>query len=104
MGLAGSWFQQPRFWWADYLCTFCIGQGHRRKTRLSVSEGKNVRLAKPCGPAPRWPLVIGHNLAHHIVTAAFFTMRLGWVLVPGAAFFAGGLFVRLLFSRRSGFH
>src|SRR6267143_1832184 len=49
-------------------------------------------------------LVIGHNLAHHIVTAAFFTMGLGWVLAPGATLFAGGLLVQFLFSRRSGLH
>ena len=49
-------------------------------------------------------LVIGHNLAHHIVTAAFFTMGLGWVLAPGATLFAGGLLVQFPFSRRSGFH
>jgi len=45
--------------------------------------------------------VISHSLAHHIVTAAFFTMMLGWVLVPGVALLAGGLLVQLL-SRRSG--
>jgi len=45
-------------------------------------------------------LVISHSLAHHIVTAAFFTMMLGWVLVPGVALLAGGLLVQLL-SRRS---
>ena len=45
-------------------------------------------------------LLIGHNLAHHIVGAAFLTMMFGWVLVPGVALLTGGLLVQLL-SRRS---
>src|SRR5713226_8839282 len=45
-------------------------------------------------------LLIGHNLAHHIVAAAFLTMMFGWVLVPGVALLSGGLLVQLL-SRRS---
>ena len=45
-------------------------------------------------------LLMSHALAHHIVGAAFFTMMLGWVLVPGVALLAGGLLVQLL-SRRS---
>ena len=44
-------------------------------------------------------LVMGHNLEHHIVAAAFLSMAIGWVLVPGAALLAGGLLVQLLFSR-----
>lgn len=46
-------------------------------------------------------LVIGRNLEHHIVAAAFFTMAIGWVLVPGVALLAGGLLVQLIFSRGS---
>jgi hypothetical protein len=45
-------------------------------------------------------LLIGHNLSHHIVGAAFLTMMVGWVLVPGVALLSGGLLVQLL-SRRS---
>jgi hypothetical protein len=45
-------------------------------------------------------LLMSHALAHHIVGAAFLTMMLGWVLVPGVALLAGGLLVQLL-SRRS---
>ena len=53
-------------------------------------------LAIPVG------LLISHALAHHIVTAALFTMTIGWVLIPGIALLAGGLLVQLLCSRRSG--
>lgn len=49
-------------------------------------------------------LVISRALAHHIVTAAFFTMTIGWVLVPGIALLAGGLLVQFLRSWRSGSH
>ncbi len=45
-------------------------------------------------------LLLGHNLAHHIVASAFLTMMFGWVLIPGGALLAGGLLVQL-FSRRS---
>lgn len=46
-------------------------------------------------------LVLSHALAHHIVTAAFFTMTIGWVLVPGVALLAGGLLVQFLRPVRS---
>jgi len=49
-------------------------------------------------------LVISHSLAHHIVTAAFFSMSIGWVLAPGIALLVGGLLMQLLFSRRSSTH
>jgi hypothetical protein len=83
---------------------------------LSKRAGGSVRMVLASSIFPVLPfavvfliaipvgLVIGHNLAHHIVTAAFFTMGLGWVLAPGATLFAGGLLVQFLFSRRSGFH
>lgn len=45
-------------------------------------------------------LVIDHALAHHIVIVAFFTMTIGWVLVPGAALLAGGLLAQFFLSRR----
>jgi hypothetical protein len=45
-------------------------------------------------------LLMGHNLSHHIVGAAFLTMMVGWVLVPGVALLVGGLLVQLL-SRHS---
>jgi hypothetical protein len=47
-------------------------------------------------------LLMGHNLAHHIVASALITMMFGWVLVPGVALLVGGLLVQL-FSRRSRF-
>ena len=49
-------------------------------------------------------LVIDHAVAHHIVAAAFFTMTIGWVLVPGIALLAGGLLVQFLRSERSDPH
>ena len=49
-------------------------------------------------------LVISHSLAHHIVTAAFFSMSIGWVLAPGIALLVGGLLMQLLISRRSSTH
>jgi len=49
-------------------------------------------------------LVISHSLAHHIVTAAFFSMSVGWVLAPGIALLVGGLLMQLLISRRSSTH
>jgi len=49
-------------------------------------------------------LVISHSLAHHIVTAAFFSMSIGWVLAPGIALLVGGLLMQILFSRRSSTH
>ena len=55
-------------------------------------------LAIPVG------LVISRSLAHNIVAAAFVTMTIGWVLVPGIALLAGGLLVQLLRSWRSGSH
>lgn len=49
-------------------------------------------------------LVINHSLAHHIVTAAYFSLSVGWVLAPGIALFAGGLLVQLFLLRRSNSH
>ena len=49
-------------------------------------------------------LVISHSLAHHIVTAAFFSLSVGWVLAPGIALLVGGLLMQILFSRRSSTH
>jgi len=46
-------------------------------------------------------LVISHTLSHGIVAAAFLTLGIEWVAVPGAILLAGGSLVRLLFSRRS---
>jgi len=46
-------------------------------------------------------LVISHTLSHGIVAAAFLTLGIEWVAVPGAILLAGGSLVRLLSSRRS---
>lgn len=45
-------------------------------------------------------LVINHALAHHTVTAAYFSLSVGWVLAPGIALFVGGLLIQLLNYRR----
>jgi len=44
-------------------------------------------------------LVIDHNVPYHIVLRAFLSLILGWVLVPGATLFAGGLLAKFLFWR-----
>ena len=83
---------------------------------LSKRAGGSARMALVSSIFPVLPfgvvfmiaipggLVISRALAHHIVTAAFFTMTVGWVLVPGIALLAGGLVVQLLHSRRSNPH
>jgi hypothetical protein len=45
-------------------------------------------------------LVIDWHGVHHITALAFLIALLGWVLVPGAALLAGGLFFHLFVSRR----
>jgi len=78
---------------------------------LSKRAGGSVRMVLSSSLFPVLPfavvfliatpigLMIGNSLAHHIVTVAFFTMALGWVLAPGAALFVGGLLVQLFLSR-----
>jgi hypothetical protein len=81
-------------------------------TLLSKRAGGSLRMLAISSVFPVLPfgvvfliaipagLLMSHALAHHIVGAAFLTMMLGWVLVPGVALLAGGLLVQLL-SRRS---
>src|SRR6266480_3480380 len=45
-------------------------------------------------------LVISHMLSHSIVAAAFLTLGIEWVAVPGAVLLAGGFLMRVFFSRR----
>jgi hypothetical protein len=45
-------------------------------------------------------LVISQTLSHGIAAAAFVTLGVEWVAVPGAVLLAGGFLVRVLFSRR----
>src|SRR6266513_1787788 len=45
-------------------------------------------------------LVISHTLSHSIVAAAFLTLGIEWVAVPGAVLLAGGFLMRVFFSRR----
>ena len=83
---------------------------------LSKRAGGSVRIVLASSIFPVLPfcvvfliaipvgLMINHNLAHHIVTAAYFSMSIGWVLAPGIALFVGGLLVHFLFSRRSSSH
>lgn len=81
-------------------------------TYLSKRAGGSVRMALASSIFPVLPfavvfliatpigLVIGHSLAHRIVTAAFFTMALGWVVAPAAALLTGGLLAEFFLSRR----
>jgi hypothetical protein len=80
---------------------------------LSKRAGGSVRMVLASSIFPVLPfvvvfliaipvgLMINHNLAHHIVTAAFFSMSVAWVLAPGMALLAGGLLVQFLLSRHS---
>jgi len=45
-------------------------------------------------------LVISHTLSDSIVAAAFLTLGIEWVAVPGAVLLAGGFLMRVFFSRR----
>jgi len=45
-------------------------------------------------------LVISHMLSHSIVAAAFLTLGIEWVAVPGAVLLAGGFLMQVFFSRR----
>ncbi len=79
---------------------------------LSKRAGGSVRMVLASSIFPVLPfgvvfliaipvgLVINHNLAHHIVTAAYLSMSVGWVLAPGAVLLAGGLLVQLFLSHR----
>ncbi len=79
---------------------------------LSKRAGGSVRMVLASSVFPVLPfavvfliaipvgLVINHNLEHHIVTAAYLSMSIGWVLAPGVALLAGGLAVQFLLSRR----
>lgn len=83
---------------------------------LSKRNGGSVRMVLASSIFPVLPfvvvfmiaipagLVINHNLSHHIVTAAYFSLSVGWVLAPGIALFAGGLLAQFLVSRRSTSH
>ena len=80
---------------------------------LSKRAGGSVRMVLAASIFPVLPfavvfliaipvgLVVNHNLEHHIVTAAYLSMSVGWVLAPGVALLAGGLPVHLLLRRRS---
>lgn len=79
---------------------------------LSRRNGGSVRMVLVSSIFPVLPfavvfmitipigLMINHSLAHHIVTAAYFSLSVGWVLAPGIALFVGGLLIQLLNSRR----
>ena len=83
---------------------------------LSKRAGGSVRLVLASSIFPVLPfavvfliaipvgLVINHNLEHHIETAAYLSMSVGWILAPGIALFAGGLLMHLVFWRRSSSH
>ena len=81
---------------------------------LSKRAGGSVRMVLASSIFPVLPfavvfliaipvgLVINHNLEHHIVTAAYLSLSVGWVLAPGVALLAGGLLIQLVLSRRLG--
>ena len=46
-------------------------------------------------------LVLSHALSHGIVAAAFLTLGIAWVAVPGLILLVGGFLGQFLFSRRS---
>lgn len=79
---------------------------------LSKRAGGSVRMVLASSIFPVLPfavvfliaipvgLVINHNLEHHIVTAAYLSMSVGWVLAPGVALLTGGLAIQFLLSQR----
>jgi hypothetical protein len=46
-------------------------------------------------------LALSHTLSHGIVAAAFLTLGVAWVAVPGLILLVGGFLAQFLFSRRS---
>ena len=46
-------------------------------------------------------LILGENVTHNVMFAAFLVGLLAWVVFPGAALLAGGILAYLLFSQRS---
>jgi len=73
--------------------------GTRRMTLLSsifpvLPFAAVFLIAIPVG------LVLSHTLSHGIVAAAFLTLGIAWVAVPGLILLVGGFLTRFLFSRR----
>ena len=86
---------------------------------LPLAGAIGAYLAKRAGGSPRMVLLsstfpvlpfavvfmvaipVGLAMSHGPVPAAYLTMTIGWVLAPGVALLAGGLVVRLIFSRGS---
>jgi len=74
--------------------------GSRRMTLLSsafpvLPLAAIFLMAIPVG------LVLSHTLSHGIVAAAFLTLGIAWVAVPGLILLVGGFLGQFLFSRRS---
>ena len=73
--------------------------GSRRMTLLSsafpvLPLAAIFLMAIPVG------LVLSHTLSHGIVAAAFLTLGIAWVAVPGLILLVGGFLTKFLFSRR----
>ena len=73
--------------------------GSRRMTLLSsmfpvLPLAAVFLIAIPVG------LVLSHTLSHGIVAAAFLTLGIAWVAVPGLILLVGGFLTKFLFSRR----
>ena len=45
-------------------------------------------------------LMLSHTLSHEIVAAAFLTLGIAWVAVPGLVLLVGGWLAQLFLSRR----
>jgi len=74
--------------------------GSRRMTLLSsafpvLPLAAIFLMAIPVG------LVLSHTLSHGIVAAAFLTLGIAWVAVPGLILLVGGFLGQFLFSQRS---
>src|SRR6266436_9307507 len=73
--------------------------GSRRMTLLSsmfpvLPLAAVFLIAIPVG------LVLSHSLSHGIVAAAFLTLGIAWVAVPGLILLVGGFLTKFLFSGR----
>ncbi len=73
--------------------------GSRRMTLLSsvfpvLPFAAVFLIAIPVG------LALSHTLSHGIVAAAFLTLGIAWVAVPGLILLGGGFLTKFLFSRR----
>jgi membrane protein YdbS with pleckstrin-like domain len=75
---------------------------------LSKRAGGSLRMVLASSLFPVLPFIVvfliaipaGLAMGHGLVPAAYFTLGMQWVLLPGAALLAGGLLVELFISPR----